>query len=172
MGSTSSQIRLPQTDRLQSSGQLSGVSFASHKPLPQKGGEPQSTQQFEGFSPGSQMRLPHTMLRQSSGQLNGVSPGSQMELPQNETLQSWGHVKADSGGSQILLPHPGMQGIGGGGPPGTGTQGPQSRGQFKEFSPASQTPLPQKAPMGQSLRHDVLFSPGPQIPSPQKPQSC
>jgi len=118
------------------------------------------------------MRLPHTMLRQSSGQLKGVSPGSQMELPQNDTLQSSGQVKAVSGNSQILLPHPGMHGNGGGGEPGGGTHGPQSREQFSEFSPASQRPLPQKVPIGQSIRQDVLFSPAPQMPSPQNPQSC
>jgi hypothetical protein len=105
------------------------------------------------------------------GQFCGVSPGSQIALPQNDTLQSCGQVRALSGNSQILLPQPGMQPPGGGGPPGGGTQGPQSRGQFSVFSPPSHKPLPQKVPIGQSFRHEVLFSPAPQIPSPQKPQS-
>jgi hypothetical protein len=41
-GSLSSHTRLPQTARLQSMGQLRDVSFGSQKPLPQKGGTPQS----------------------------------------------------------------------------------------------------------------------------------
>jgi hypothetical protein len=140
--------------------------------LPQNGGTVQSDGQLAGFSPGSQRRLPHTLPpRQSTGQLTGVSPGSQNPLPQKVTLQSCGHVNAVSGGSQILLPHPGIQPEGGGGPPGGGTHGPQSPGQFREFSPASHTRLPQNVPTGQSARHVVLLSPAPQIPSPQKPQS-
>jgi hypothetical protein len=70
------------------------------------------------------------------------------------------------------LPHEGRQNGGGGGPPGSGTHGPQSCGHESEFSPGSHRPLPQKKPGGQSRGQLALLSLGAQIESPQKPQSC
>jgi hypothetical protein len=71
----------------------------------------------------------------------------------------------------MRLPHVGLQKGGGGGPPGSGTQGPQSCGHESEFSLKSHTRLPQKTPGGQSRGQLKELSVGPQIPSPHVPQS-
>jgi hypothetical protein len=104
---------------------------------------------------------------QSIRQLNWVSPGSQKPFPQNDDWQSRGQLKALSPGSQTRFPQSGKQYGGGAGPPGTGTQYPQSCGQLSEFSPGSHFRLPHAAPGKQSRGHENEFSLGPQTPSPQ-----
>jgi hypothetical protein len=139
-------MKLPQKGGWpQSMEQLNWVSNGgSQTKLPQTVGPLQSEGHVNCVSPGSQMKLPQMNgLRQSVGQLNCVSPGSHSPLPQNDVWQSIGHVKGLSGGWQMRSPHFGLQKGGGGGPPGSGTHGPQSCGHVSEFSLESQKPLPQ-----------------------------
>src|SRR6266571_7205536 len=178
--SPGSSAPLPHTAR-QSSGQISGSSPCSHRPLPQNCSTWQVAEQPSPLvvlpsshcSPGSSVPLPHTAA-QSCGQDRGSSLASQTRLPHRTPSAQ----PAEQPSPFAVLPSSHCS-------PASSTPSPhtagQSWGQLRAFSPDAHRPLPQNDSTWQVAEQPSPFlvlasshcSPGSSTPLPHTPgQSC